>query len=143
MWEYKTYFKKEGINVFEYRIKNGVTNFENNGKVLAISSDPLKGFKPIELLISSIVGCSSGIFSKVLEKKRIEVSDIRIKASVERNHEEANKVTRIDLHFIVEGNNIPEEQIKKTMEVTVKNCGMIQTVIGSVEIRESFEIVNK
>jgi uncharacterized OsmC-like protein len=128
--------------VFEYQIKNGVTTLETNDKILTVSSDPLKGFKPIELLISSIVGCSSGVFSKVLEKKRIEVTNIRVKASVERNPAEANKVTKIDLHFIVEGENISEEQIRKTLEVTVKNCGMIQTVIGAVEIHESFEIIN-
>jgi uncharacterized OsmC-like protein len=133
---------REESKMFEYQVKNGVTTLETNNKLLTVSTDPLKGFKPIELLISSIVGCSSGIFSKVLEKKRIEVSNIRVKANVERNPEEANKVTRIDLHFIVEGENISEEQIRKTLEVTIKNCGMIQTVIGSVEIHESYEIIN-
>ncbi|KAF0815706.1 MULTISPECIES: OsmC family protein [Cytobacillus] len=126
--------------MFEYEIKNGVTNLNTKYGVLVVSPDHSKGFKPIELLVSSIVGCSGQILSNVLVKKRIKISAIRIKTNVERNEKEANKVTRIDLQFIFEGKNIPEEQIRKSLDVTFKNCGMIQTLKDAVQINASFEI---
>ncbi|MCQ6281226.1 OsmC family protein [Bacillus sp. EB600] len=128
--------------MFEYELENGVTNLNTKYGALAVSSDPSQGYKPIELLVSSIVGCSGGILSKVLEKKRIKVNTIRIKTNVERNEQEANKVTRINLHYIIEGENISKEQIRKSLKVTFKNCAMIQTVKGCISINESFEIIN-
>jgi len=128
--------------MFEYELKNGITLLNTKYGVLTVSSDPLQGYKPIELLVSSIVGCSGGILSRILEKKRIDVKSIRIKTNIERNELEANKVTKIDLHYIIEGKNILEEQIRKSLEITFKNCGMIQTLKGSVQINESYEICN-
>ncbi|QQZ09876.1 OsmC family protein [Heyndrickxia vini] len=128
--------------MFEFELKNGVTHLHTQFGELSISSDRSKGFKPVELLVSSIVGCSVGILSNVLEKKRMDVQSIRVNTNVERNSEEANKVTRIDLHYIIEGTNISEEQIRKSLDVTFKNCGMIQSVIGSIQMKESFEVIN-
>jgi uncharacterized OsmC-like protein len=131
-----------GNKMFEYELKNGVTNLETKHGLLSVSKEPSEGYKPVELLVSSIVGCSGGILSKVLEKKRINVNNIRIKTNVVRNEQESNKVTKIDLHYIIEGENISEEQIRKSLEVTFKNCAMIQTVKGCVQINESFEIIS-
>lgn len=132
-----------GYRMFEYEVKNGVTALHTEFGVLTVSPNPSLGYKPIELLISSIIGCSSGIFSKVLEKKRMVVYKIQIKANIERNEQEANRVTRIHLHYIIEGKNILEEQIQKSLDVTFKNCGMIQTVKDCIEINKSFDIVNR
>lgn len=126
--------------MFEFEWKNGISYLKTKYGVLTVSTDPLQGYKPIELLVSSIVGCSGDILSRILEKKRIDVKSIRIKTNIERNELEANKVTKIDLHYIIEGKNISEEQIRKSLEVTFKNCGMIQTLKSSVQINESYEI---
>lgn len=125
--------------MFEYELKDGSCRLQTEYQELHVSSDPQKGVKPVELLVSSIVGCSSGIFTKVLDKKRIQVDSIRVRATVERKPEEANRVTKINLHFIVTGENMNENQIQKSLEVTRKNCSMIQSVKDSIQITETFE----
>lgn len=129
--------------MLEYSYKNGVTILETNYGPLHVSSDPSKGHRPFELLISSIVGCSSGILYKILKKKRMKVEAIQIQSNVERNKEVANKVTEISLFYIIEGTDLKEEQIKKSMELAFKNCAMIQSVKDSIKINESFEIINQ
>lgn len=109
---------------------------------LFISGNSGIGFRPVELMVSSIAGCSGGVFKKILEKKRIVFTDIEIKASVNRNKQEANKITKIALTYIVEGENLNLQQLQKTLEVALKNCGMIQSVKGSIEIHEKVEIRN-
>ncbi|GHH99130.1 OsmC family protein [Neobacillus kokaensis] len=128
--------------MLEYEYKNGVTNHETIYGILPISSDDSKGYRPFELLVSSIVGCSSGVLYKILEKKRMKVEAIRIQSNVERKKEEANKVTEISLHYIIEGTGLKEEQIKKSIEMAFKNCAMVQSVKDSIKISESFEVIN-
>ncbi|MGN7298289.1 OsmC family protein [Ferdinandcohnia sp. SAFN-114] len=126
--------------MFEYEVRDGSCRIQTEYQELHVSADPHKGVRPVELLVSSLVGCSSGIFTKVLEKKRIQVDSIRVRATVDRNPEEANRVTKINLHFIVTGKNISEKQIQKSLEVTRKNCSMIQSVKDSIQVTETFEI---
>ncbi len=107
---------------------------------LDISGDETYGFRPYQLLVSSIAVCSGGVLRKILEKMRIEVQDISISADITRNEEEANKVEKIDLLFTITGKGLQENKIEKAMELTRKNCSMVQSVIGSIEVNETFEI---
>lgn len=128
--------------MFEFELKAEAIRINTSYKELNVSPDSSFGYKPIELFVSSLVGCSGAVFKKVLYKKRIEVDNIKIKANVERNKEEANKITKIDLIFVVEGRNLSISQLEKALEVTFKNCGMIQSVIGSIGINGLIEVVN-
>ncbi|ATO47751.1 OsmC family protein [Brevibacillus laterosporus] len=48
--------------------------FEN----LTISSDRQSGFKPIDLLVSAIAGCSQIVFTRILEKQRISYDSLTL-----------------------------------------------------------------
>lgn len=108
---------------------------------LEIAGDDAHGFRPYQLLVSSIAVCSGGVLRKVLEKMRMEITDIHIHADAERIEEEANRVSRIHVHFRIEGENLDEKKIEKAMVLTRKNCSMVQSVLGSIEVEETFEII--
>ncbi|WP_100398016.1 OsmC family protein [Bacillus sp. FJAT-44742] len=108
---------------------------------LQISGNEKFGFRPYQLLVSSIAVCSGGVLRKVLEKKRIEVRDITVDAAVTRNNEGAQEIQKVHLHFVINAPNANNEQIKKSLEVTRKNCSMVQSVQESIHITESFELV--
>lgn len=114
------------------------TTFEYG--TLDISGDAEFGFRPFQLLVSSVAVCSGGVLRKVLERMRLSYENIDVKAKVTRDEKEANKITDIHLHFIIIGNNLSEEKVKKALAVTRKNCSMVQSVIESINITESFEI---
>lgn len=107
---------------------------------LSISGNADIGYRPFQLLVSSIAGCSGGVFKKVLEKKRIPFKSIEINAEVERNEQQANRVTKISLHFIVYGDNLSYEQVEKSLRVATKNCAMVQSVKDAIEIEETVEV---
>ncbi|XJZ28256.1 OsmC family protein [Bacillota bacterium Lsc_1132] len=107
---------------------------------LSISGNSDIGFKPVQLMVSSIAGCSGGVFKKILEKKRIAYKGIEITASVERNPDEANRITKISFHYIVDGENLNLQQLEKSLEVAFKNCAMAQSVKGAIEIVETVSI---
>lgn len=107
---------------------------------LSISGNSDLGYRPFQLMTASIAGCSGGVFRKILEKKRISFTNIEITASVERNPEEANKITKMNLHFIVEGKNLNLQQLQKSLDVANKNCAMAQSIKGSFQLIETVEI---
>ncbi len=106
---------------------------------LEVSGNAEYGFRPYQLLVSSVAVCSGGVFRKVLEKKRISYQDIRIHADVKRNEAGANEVTDIHLHFTIIGTDASDEKIEKALEVSKKNCPIVQSVKDSIKVTETFE----
>ncbi|MGN8646866.1 OsmC family protein [Gracilibacillus sp. HCP3S3_G5_1] len=109
---------------------------------LDISGNEELGYRPFQLMVASVAGCSATVFRKVLDKKRIAIDDLKISAEVERSPDEANKLTAIHLHFVVKGISLKRDQIEKSMDLARKNCSMIRTIEDSVKISETLEIVN-
>lgn len=107
---------------------------------LQISGQGAYGYRPYELMVSSIVGCSGLTFRKVLEKMRISFTDLHVTADIERNADIANRIEKIHLTFTVISTNATEEKLKKALELSDKNCSMIQSVKDSITITESIVI---
>ncbi|MBM7572425.1 OsmC family protein [Aquibacillus albus] len=108
---------------------------------LDISGDEALGFRPFQLMVASIAGCSANVFRKILEKQRIEVEDITVEAEIDRNVDEANKIEKIHLHFIIKGKRLDDDKLYKNLEVSRKNCSMIRSVENSIEITETLETI--
>lgn len=121
--------------------ENGFVTHFSYGE-LHVSGDEQYGFRPFQLMVSSIAVCSGGVLRKVLDKMRMPCTDMKVTADVERNEDKANRIEKIHLHFIISGDNLQEEKVKKAMEVTRKNCAMVQSVQDSIKITESFELVS-
>ena len=108
---------------------------------LVVSSDESKGFRPYQLLVSSIAVCSGGVLRNILEKMRMPVSDISIEVKeVVRNPEEANRVEKVHLHFILKGEKIDDKKLPRVFELAKANCSMVQSVAGSIEVVETYEL---
>ncbi|WNB91625.1 OsmC family protein [Bacillus sp. NEB1478] len=123
---------------FKMRENGFETTFEYG--TLQISGNEEYGFRPFQLLVSSVAVCSGGVLRKVLERMRLRFDNIEVSAEVKRDEKEANRVTHIHLHFTIEGDQLSKEKVEKALVVTRKNCSMVQSVKDSIEITESFEI---
>lgn len=121
--------------------ETGYTLTTGFGEV-AISGDETKGFKPGELLIASIAICSAGVLRQVLNKMRMPAEDVHIDLKeVERVPEEASRIKKIHFHLTVKGEGITEEKLAKAIELSTKNCAMVQTVKDAIEIEKTFTLV--
>lgn len=107
---------------------------------LTISGDETKGYRPFQLLVSSVAACSGGVLRKILEKKRISFEQIKIQAKVERVAEEANRVSKIHLHIQVKG-SVGLEQLEKALALSKKNCPIVQSIKNSIEVTETCEVL--
>lgn len=123
-----------------YLQENGMKVNLNYG-TLNISGDDEYGFRPFQLMVASITACSGGVFRNILEKRRIEIEDLTIKADISRNATEANRIEKISLTFIVTGHNLNEENLNKNLKIAKKNCSMVRSVEGSIEIEEQLQVI--
>ncbi|WAA09393.1 OsmC family protein [Fervidibacillus albus] len=108
---------------------------------LHIAGDENYGFRPYQLMVSSIAVCSGGVLRKILEKKRIPIDDMKIKVEVERNEEKPNRIEKIHLHYLIKGDQLDPKKIEKSIELVRKNCSMAQSVEGAIDIEETFELL--
>lgn len=126
----------------EFKMKDVGFYTETSYGRLDVAGDEAFGFRPYQLLVASVAVCSGGVLRKVLEKMRMTIEDIHISTEVERNKDEADRVEVIKVHFTIKGENLDEKKIQKAMELTKKNCSMVQSVIGKIDIIETFEIAS-
>lgn len=111
---------------------------------LDVAGDEQYGFRPFQLMVSAIAVCSGGVLRKVLKKMRLPFEDITIQAEVERNENEADRIERIHLHFqIIASEELNEAKVNRALELTRKNCSMVRSVEGSIDIKETFEVMCK
>ncbi|AJH78251.1 OsmC family protein [Heyndrickxia coagulans] len=108
---------------------------------LNISSESEYGFRPFQLLVSSIAGCSGGVLRKVMKKMRLDVDHIEIEAKVTRSGGQVNIVKKMELTYVIYGRALNEEKVKKALDVAMKNCAMAQSVKDAIQIDKKVRIV--
>lgn len=110
---------------------------------LKVSGQSSYGYRPFQLMISSIVGCSGGVLRNILKKMRLPYENITIEAEVTRNEKVANRIEKIHLLYTIDGEDIPQKKAEKAIELTRKNCAMIQSVAESIEITEEVQLLSQ
>ncbi|WKA52023.1 OsmC family protein [Planococcus liqunii] len=120
--------------------ENGFTGTLPFGQLL-VSSNEEYGYRPYQLLVSSLAVCSGGVMRKVLEKMRMPAEDIQIEVrEVVRIEEEASRVSKVHLHFMLKG-KIDSAKMPRVMELTRKNCSMVRTMEDAIDIIETYEVL--
>jgi putative redox protein len=107
---------------------------------IQISNNEENGFRPFQLFVASVAACSGEVLRKVMEKMRLTFEDIEVNAKVIRDEKKANRITDIQLHFVISGQDLSADKIKKALVAARKNCAMVQSVKECIHITESFEI---
>lgn len=74
---------------------------------LAIGKE--NGYSPLQLLVSSIAGCSAIVFRTILEKKRIPYDTFTIETEIGRSEALSKPVESVHLHYKIKAQNITEE----------------------------------
>lgn len=123
--------------MFQYIMNEHGFQTKTEYDTLQISTENEHGYRPNQLMVASIVGCSGMTLQKVLEKMRLSFTDIHIKANIVRNSDIANRIEKIHLDFTVTLTNATTEKLEKALEVTIKNCAMIQSVKDNIAITET------
>ena len=107
---------------------------------LEIAGDVRSGFRPFQLMTASIAGCSGSVLRKVMTKQRLAVQDIQIQVKVQREDGDVKRIRKMHLHFVIRGEDLNPEKVRKAVDLGYNYCSMVQSVKDSIDITESFEI---
>ncbi|WP_411954901.1 OsmC family protein [Alkalibacillus sp. S2W] len=110
---------------------------------MTISGDEDEGFRPFQLMVSSLAGCSALVYKRILGKQKVDYDEMTIEADVERSEDAVNKIEKVHLHFKVVGSDLNEDKLQKSLETASKNCSMVQSVVPTIEVNETVEAIEK
>lgn len=122
-------------------LEKGVQADFEYGK-LNISSDETAGFRPFQLMISSIVSCSGMVLKDILKKQRMDIDELTVEAEIKRNPEKANRIEHILLQFFIRGSELNQKKLEKNLTIARKNCAMIRSVEDSIHIEETIQMID-
>jgi putative redox protein len=101
------------------------------------------GIRPMEMILLGTGGCTAFDVVHIMKKSRQPITDCVVELSAERAETEPKVFTKIHIHFIVTGKDLPEKQVERAVNLSAeKYCSATQMLSKVVEITHDYEIVN-
>lgn len=101
------------------------------------------GVRPMEMILLGLGGCTSFDVMHILKKARQPVADCVVELEAARAEAEPKVFTRIHVHFIVSGQGLKENQVKRAVELSAEKYCSASIMLGraGVEITHDYEIL--
>ena len=98
--------------------------------------------RPMETVLAGTGGCTAYDVVLILKRGRHAVTGCQVKVHADRAETDPKVFTRIRLHFVVSGRNLPEAAVARAIEMShEKYCSATIMLAKTAEIGTSFEIV--
>jgi putative redox protein len=93
------------------------------------------GFKPSELLLAALVGCSGVDFTSILAKQRQHVTSITAEVHAEQDKDPPWAYRTIDMVFTVRGESLDRRAVDRALDLALERyCSVGATLAGTVAI---------
>lgn len=100
------------------------------------------GVRPMEMLLLGMGGCTAFDVVHILKKGRHDVRDCEVHLEAERAETDPKVFTRIHAHFVVKGQGLKEEIVKRAIELSAEKYCSASIMLGKIaEITHDYEIV--
>ena len=129
--------------------KNKKYHFEaesTDGQVVGIDANPAiggegKGFRPMEMLLVGLGGCSGIDMVNVLTKQKEPLDDVKIKINATRREDEVPAIfDQINIHFDLYG-DLSVQKVERALDLTFEKYCSVSNIIGrSATITFSYAI---
>lgn len=102
------------------------------------------GFRPAQLLLVGLAGCTGMDVISILRKKRQQVTSLELVVSGEQVSEPPWAYQNISVEYIIKGKNIDEAAVKRAIELSeTKYCSVKATLEERVNVSSSYRIENE
>jgi putative redox protein len=99
------------------------------------------GFRPMELMLISLAGCTAMDVISILRKKRQTVTGFRVEVKGERAEEHPKVFTGIHVHYVVQGQDVDPKAVERSIELSeTKYCPAQAMLVQAVPITHTYEI---
>jgi putative redox protein len=105
-----------------------------SGFTLPLGADPRvggenDGFRPSELILVGLAGCTAMDVISILEKKRQQVTAFEVRTHGERAEKDPKKFTSFSVEYIVTGKGMDPDAVERAVELSeTKYCTVMATL---------------
>lgn len=101
-----------------------------------------RGFRPMELLIVGLAGCTAMDVIAILRKKRQHVTGYEVQVRGERAEDHPMVYTEVTVEHIVTGHDVQPIAVARAVELSeTKYCGASATLSKTAKVTHTFRIV--
>jgi putative redox protein len=96
------------------------------------------GFRPTELLLVGLAGCTAMDVVSILQKKRQALSGLEVKVHGERAADDPQRFTSFLVEYVVRGKGIDTNAVTRAVELSeTKYCSVMATLrtAGPIELK--------
>ncbi|MBE3111957.1 MAG: OsmC family protein [Acidobacteria bacterium] len=116
------------------------------GKPVAIDFTPeveaIEGYSPLELLLTSLAGCSSQVVVGLLKRMGQEVRDLTVRARGEKREIHPTVLTSVELEFEFRGGRIDGPSVEKAFALSEERfCPVWVMLKASVPISAKYRLM--
>ena len=117
--------------------KMSFTGTADSGFEVPLGTDPSvggdnDGFRPLELMLVSLAGCTAMDVISILTKKRQEVTEFRVEVDPERADTHPKVFTSAVVEYHVTGNDVDEKAVKRAIELSASRYCPAQAMLAQV-----------
>ncbi len=99
------------------------------------------GFRPMELLLLGLAGCTGLDVISILQKKRQDVTDFRVEAEAESASEHPHVFTHVRLHYVISGPAVDAKAVERAIELSRdKYCPASAMLSQATAIEYTYDI---
>lgn len=100
------------------------------------------GFRPMEMLLLGLGGCTAFDVVMILNKSRQNIEDCEVHIEAERAEEIPKVFTRIHIHFIISGRGLDGSKVAKAVNLSAeKYCSASEMLGKTAEMTHDFKVV--
>ena len=101
------------------------------------------GFRPMEMLLLGLGGCTAFDVVMILQKSRQSIDDCEVNIEAQRSQEIPKVFTRIHIHFVISGRGLDSDKVEKAVNLSAdKYCSASEMLGKTAEMSHDFEIID-
>ena len=100
--------------------------------------------RPMQMVLVALAGCSGVDVVNILQKKRVNFSDLQIEVSGERADTHPKVYTDIYVRYLIWGKDIKEKDVEQAIRLSEdKYCSVSAMLKSTAKIHSDYKILEK
>jgi putative redox protein len=100
------------------------------------------GFRPMEMVLLGLGGCSAFDVMMILKRGREQVTDCVVELDAQRAETDPKVFTKIEMRYVVTGRSLDRKKVERAVSLSAeKYCSASAIMAKTAEITHSIEII--
>jgi putative redox protein len=102
------------------------------------------GFRPMELMLVSLAGCTAMDVISILSKKRQNITGFEVKVDGKRASEHPKVFTAISIHYVVRGQGVDAGAVERAIDLSKTKYCPAQAMLSQIApVTLSYEVIQE